>query len=488
MIASAVKLIERLTADETFRRLVARLREGKGPACVEGSWGSFAPLVAGFAAAESGRPLLYVTAHLEEADDARDDLELFLQHPVEVFGAWEALPGEGAAADEIAAERLRLCSQLREIRDVGFRGPGSGVRGRHGGERKASRIPPPHPPLMKGRRRASDRATGAGSAAPDARPGTRNPEPGTRSPETGTRSPETGTRNPLIIVAPIQALMQPVPSFEALEANSLAMTTGDERDPQAIAAWLVDQGFTRLDLVESPGDFALRGGILDIYPFGHIDPVRVEFFGNRIESIRQFDVSTQRSMRDLGSIRIASPKPLTATTEREAPASAPAADGRTTSFLSYLPPEAIIAFDGPVEIQEVGRTFLDRLGRPVGMFPVEAVFRRANGFTQLHLARFGAGGEAADTFRFDVQSVQRFEAKAAEAVAELCALTREYDVIVYCDNAGEQQRLRELIAGDASRPPDPERIRLEIGLLHRGFCWTTARLIVVGDHEIFHRY
>ena len=448
MIANAVKLIERLTADETFRKLVARLREGKGPAWVEGSWGSFAPMLAGLAAAESGRPLLYVTAHLEEADDARDDLELFLQHPVEVFGAWEAMPGEGAAADEIAAERLRLCSQLREIRDVGARVPGPAVRGRRG---------PTCPPAR-----------------------------GIRNPKLRARNPDSETRTPLIIVAPIQALMQPVPSFESLEANSLALTTNDERDPQAIAAWLVDQGFTRLDLVESPGDFALRGGILDVYPFGHIDPVRVEFFGNRIESIRQFDVSTQRSMRDLGGIRIASPRPLTAAAEREASGSA------TTSFLAYLPPEAIIAFDEPLEIQELGRTFLDRLGRPVGMFPVEAVFRRASDFTQLHLARFGSAGEAADTFRFDVQSVQRFEAKAAEAVAELCALTREYDVIVYCDNAGEQQRLRELIAGNASGSevpgPEPERIHLEIGLLHRGFCWASARLIVLGDHEIFHRY
>jgi len=448
MIANAVNLIERLTADETFRKLVARLRESKGPACVEGSWGSFAPLLAGCAAAESGRPLLYITAHLEEADDARDDLELFLQHPVEVFGAWEAMPGEGAAADEIAAERLRLCSQLREIRDVGFRVPGAAVRERRGPARPPSR--------------------------------------GTRNPKAEARNAGSETRSPLIIGAPIQALMQPVPSFEALEANSLAMTTGDERDPQAIAAWLVDQGFTRLDLVESPGDFAVRGGILDVYPFGHIDPVRVEFFGNRIESIRQFDVSTQRSMRDLGSIRIASPRPLTAAAECEVPASA------TTSFLSYLPPEAIIAFDEPLEIQELGRTFLDRLGRPVGMFPVEAVFRRAADFTQLHLARFGSAGDAAGTFRFDVQSVQRFEARAAEAVAELCALGREYDVIVYCDNAGEQQRLRELIAGNASgseaRSPEPERIHLEIGLLHRGFCWATARLIVLGDHEIFHRY
>ncbi|MBN1488500.1 MAG: transcription-repair coupling factor [Phycisphaerae bacterium] len=281
-------------------------------------------------------------------------------------------------------------------------------------------------------------------------------------------------------MAPIQALMQPVPTFVALEANSLVLASGADIAPRAVAEWLVEQGFSRLDLVESPGDFALRGGILDVYPFGDIDPVRVEFFGDTIENIRQFDVSTQRSMRELSSVRIASPRPLTAD------AAAAEAD-RTTSFLSYLPPEALVVFDEPAEIQELARTFMDRLGRPVGMFPVDAVFRRAAEFTQLHLARFGGASGAADTFRFDVQSVQRFEAKAPEAVAELCGLAREQDVIVYCDNPGEQHRLRELLDSHTDGTPPPN-VRLEIGLLHRGFQWAGGRVAVVGHHEIFHRH
>ncbi len=485
---NAVNVIERLTADETFRGMVARLAATRGPVYAEGLWGSFAPMLAGRAAAVLKRPLLYVTAHLEEADDVRDDLELFLQGPVEVFGAWEALPGEGAAKDEIAAERIRLCSSLRESgRRTSGAGAGSAV-GRTAAGRPASGRSP-RTPRARGVRPKPARAPHA-SDKQDLR------SPIEQGPAGGAPA----------IVAPIQALMQPVPSFAALESNSLVLTAGEDRDPRTIADWLVEQGFSRLDLVESPGDFALRGGILDIYPFGHIDPIRVEFFGNTLESIRQFDVSTQRSMRELPGIRIASPKPLFVNAEA-------ATDERTTSFLSYLPADTLVAFDEPIEIQELGRTFLDRLGRPVGMFPVEAVFRRANDLTPLHLVRFGGAGGSADTFRFDVQSVQRFEAKATEAVAELCRLAREQEVIVYCDNAGEQQRLRELIAAHAAgasaadsaagarqagepaecrgavQPADSvPRIHLEIGLLHRGFFWATAGVVVVGDHEIFHRY
>jgi transcription-repair coupling factor (superfamily II helicase) len=400
-----VNLVERLSCDATFQRMVGRLRDDGGVVSAEGLWGSFAPLLVARAAAALSRPVLCITAHLEEADDVREDIELFLERPVEIFSAWEALPGEGAARDEIAAERLRLCSALREA------------------------------------------AAGAGAGMPAA------------------------------IVAPIQALMQPVPSFAALESNSLVLTRGEPRDPRSLAQWFVDQGFARLDLVESPGDFALRGGILDVYPYGHIDPVRVEFFGNEIESIRQFDVSTQRSVRDLKSVRIASPKPLSVV--------GPAAD--TTSFLSYLPAETIVAIDEPAEIQEWGRTFLERLRHPVGMVPVEAVFRKANEFTQLHLVGFGGSGDAERTFRFHVQSVQRFETKAAAAVGELCELAREEDVVVYCDNAGEQQRLTELVAAQAEDAADL-RLHYRIGLLHRGFSWVTARVAVVGHHEVFHRY
>ncbi len=95
-----------------------------------------------------------------------------------------------------------------------------------------------------------------------------------------------------MLVAPVQALMQPVPTPGCLDANTLALSVGQENDPDKIAAFLVERGFERLDQVEEPGDFALRGGILDIFASVDTDPVRVEFFGNRIESIRQFEVAS----------------------------------------------------------------------------------------------------------------------------------------------------------------------------------------------------
>jgi len=486
-----VDINERLKADPTFQRLVARLSTRKGPCCAEGLWGSFAPLLAGRIAAVLNRPLLYVTAHLEQADEARDDLELFSARPAEVFSAWEALPGEGAARDEIAAERLRLCSHLREWSERALAGRGSAIRS----------AGPPAEDRSRRRARGANRKRGESGEQP--------------------HGPGDAAAPPLI-VAPIQALMQPVPSFRAMEAHSLVLARGQERQTRQIVEWLVSQGFARLDLVESPGDFALRGGILDIFPFGDVDPVRIEFFGDTIESIRQFDISTQRSMRELPGIRIASPRPLT-------PTASPDADPQsTTSFLSYLPPDAIVVLDEPAEIQELGETFWTRLGNPAGMFPPAAVFRRAGEFTQLHLSRFGAAAGPEDVFRFEVQSVQRFETRAPEAVAELCSLAAENEVIVYCDNAGEQSRLRELLqahlgpaagkpsglpgevatqahpgferaeqAGGpatgqpASSRPDPAclgRLHLTIGRLHHGFHWVSARLIVVGHHEIFHRY
>ncbi len=407
-------VIDWITRDETFRGLIRRLGESKGVSSAVGLWGSSAPILAGQIARSLRRPLLYLTAHLEEADEARDDMELATGWPGELFAAWEALPGEGPASSEIAAERIRVCSLLRD----------------QGGE-----WPGPDGPM------------------------------------------------PAIIVAPVQGVMQPVPTAAALEANSLAVAVGSERDPQSLAGWLNDHGYERLDMVESPGDFAVRGGIVDAFVPGEVDPVRIEFFGDQVESIRQFDVGTQRSRRQLDSVRLAGmPEAGAGTSETVSPA--PPSD-QTTSLLSYLPPETIVFVAEPTEVQELGRTFLGRLDRQEGMFPVEAVFRRAGEFAQVHLSRFGPTPGSA-LFRFNVESVQRFEHKADEAVAELCALAQTHTVHVYCDNESEAKRLTELIAETAGEVPPS--IHVEIGLVHHGFCWKPSRTMVVGHHEVFGRY
>ena len=222
-------MIDAVLADRTFGELVARLESGKGPVTASGVWGSFAPVLAAAAARRLGRGLLYLTAHIDQADEIQDDLELAGAEGVEVLSAWEALPGEGAGGAEIAGERVRLCSMLVE------------------GQRP-------------------------------------------------------------VVVAPIQALMQPVPDARTLTEHTLQFRAGSRNtlidSPDALVRWAVARRYSRLDLVESPGDVARRGAIVDLFPPGEAQPYRFEFIDDKIESIRRFDVGTQRSLERLDSLAI----------------------------------------------------------------------------------------------------------------------------------------------------------------------------------------
>jgi transcription-repair coupling factor (superfamily II helicase) len=103
----------------------------------------------------------------------------------------------------------------------------------------------------------------------------------------------TGTAR--LIVASSAALLPRVSRPERLLAASLEVRSGTEIDPQNLGDLLVDAGFTREDPVEEHGSFAVRGGIVDIFPAGDVEPVRLEFVGDMVESLRRFDPATQRS-------------------------------------------------------------------------------------------------------------------------------------------------------------------------------------------------
>src|SRR5690606_19159265 len=85
---------------------------------------------------------------------------------------------------------------------------------------------------------------------------------------------------------------------------ALSAELGDEIDPAEWAASLVAMGFSRQPMVTSPGEFALRGGILDIYPLDREEPVRIELFDTEIDSIRTFSADDQRSTGRLDTVRI----------------------------------------------------------------------------------------------------------------------------------------------------------------------------------------
>ena len=193
--------------------------------------------------------------------------------------------------------------------------------------------------------------------------------------------------------------------------------------------------------------------------------------GDELESIRLFDAGTQRSCQPVASIRIPA---------RQANQTSPR-DQSTTSFLALLPKDTIIAFLEPLEIQELGRTYWQQLGERAGIIPVEAIFRRANDFTQLYLQRFDAGGDC--SVNLAVESLPHFEPKRGEALQALETLAVECEVVVLCDNAAERQRFEQVLDEHFERRP---RIRSEIGVMHRGFRWRDTA--IVPHHEIFSRY
>ena len=116
-----------------------------------------------------------------------------------------------------------------------------------------------------------------------------------------------------LLVAPIQALMQSVPSRKQLEQLMLTLKAGDALEPEKLIVWLSEHGYNRLDQVEVPGDFAVRGGIIDVYLPGDFEvagdqvglTARIDFFGDQIESIKRFDLDTMGSL-EVHRIRCAS--------------------------------------------------------------------------------------------------------------------------------------------------------------------------------------
>ncbi|WP_421726743.1 transcription-repair coupling factor [Bauldia sp.] len=101
---------------------------------------------------------------------------------------------------------------------------------------------------------------------------------------------------PSIVLTTVNAALQRVPTRDFVAAGSLALAAGNQIRMDTIVGWLEDNGFLRSPTVREAGEYAVRGGILDLYVAGAGDPVRLDFFGDTLESIRTFDAETQRTV------------------------------------------------------------------------------------------------------------------------------------------------------------------------------------------------
>ena len=124
-----------------------------------------------------------------------------------------------------------------------------------------------------------------------------------------------GEAKPRILIATANGIAQRVPPRARVAADSLAIAPGNVVDTQTLTAWLENNGFSRASTVRETGDYAVRGGIVDLYAPGLPMPVRLDFFGDTVESIRSFDAETQRTVGQMRALELVPMSEIQLTTE-----------------------------------------------------------------------------------------------------------------------------------------------------------------------------
>ena len=275
------------------------------------------------------------------------------------------------------------------------------------------------------------------------------------------------------LVASVSALMEPVPSAETVASATRRVSVGQEQDMDELARWLLEQGFRRMEVVELPGELATRGGIMDVLPLDAEHPVRIEFFGDRVESIREFDVESQRSLHTREHVEIASPQ-LARLSYR---------DASLTHVCDLLGSDSWAALCELADIQEEARHFLQRLDNPVGIYGPEVTLRRLTVLPTVTLTAL-PGPSAEATCHLRVESIERFSGEVSRVREELEAVAPTSRVVVACDNEAEIDRLGELL-GDS---PMADRLETTVANLNAGFRLVEHDTVVLSHHELFQRY
>ena len=124
-----------------------------------------------------------------------------------------------------------------------------------------------------------------------------------------------GRERPGVVLTTVNAALQRVPARDLIATQSLSAAPGNMLAMDGVTKWLELNGYNRVSTVREPGDYAVRGGIVDLYPPGTGDPVRLDFFGDTLESIRSFDAETQRSMDTLRALNLVPMSEFQLTTE-----------------------------------------------------------------------------------------------------------------------------------------------------------------------------
>jgi len=278
-----------------------------------------------------------------------------------------------------------------------------------------------------------------------------------------------GPEPPKLVVTSIQSLLQPVPDGASLAAQTRTLRVGETHEPAALARWLVECGFHGTTAVELPGECALRAGILDVFAPDWFEPVRVEFFGDQIESIRRFEGASQRSLGALASVDVTMLDP----------------NGRHRAQLAdHLPASSWVLLVEPHDLEEEGRNWLQRIERPEEALRVSDVLGRLLRFPSVTTSAVAAGS-LETTCRLAVESVERFSGDVHRVRDELDQIGAGQEVILVCPTQAEIERLAEVLGQTALARAG--RLHYHLGSLGSGFRLIDQSVVLASSGQLFAR-
>ncbi|MEI8288982.1 MAG: transcription-repair coupling factor [Verrucomicrobiota bacterium] len=334
--------------------------------------------------------------------------------------------------------------------------------------------------------------------------------------------------NSRMIVTSVTALLQKTFSPAEIEQRIRTFERGGKIAPLDLMEWLEAQGYEPEAQVSQKGEIAMRGGIVDVFPPTSPWPVRLEFFGDELESLRYFDPLTQISRGEIAGITLPPAGELGVLKNRiSRPEFRSRIEAALSTLLDYLPGETIFLLCEPESLVAHAESYKQQVPKDDPFFiswPDFQVELHRRGFTSVEVsdgeapAKTRSGGahggpsladggflesaacanpcpaspvfKSLDAFRPLAERApepQIAEAQRREFFQQLHRwLRQDYAVHVFCNNDGERQRFEEIWreSGMAAE----SRLVIQVGSLARGFICDAGRLAVVTDAEIFGRY
>jgi len=323
----------------------------------------------------------------------------------------------------------------------------------------------------------------------------------------------------VIVSASAEALAVKLPQPELFLSSLLEVEVNGDYNFEALINKLIGMGFKRKDFVEGYGDIAVRGGILDVFPYVGDNPVRIEFWGDRIESIREFDVISQKSVRKLQKTILA-PGFLISDSFIETDENKEFS--YESSVFDYLSKSALVIFNEPALMEKEIKKLHDEGFKNI--FSWEDILKMTEPFCKIVHSVFKSEQHRVN-IDFGSLPQSKMNGSIKNLIKEIASANEQrYSLYIGCDGENAKERLNELIEEELTSPNTTEKhgeanIRTEdfwdsqfvnlnqkdqlsheykfLGCnlkyemlpytLHSGFVYPQAKVIFITEHEIFGR-